>query len=112
MDDSTGKYKNSDARGRSAVLSTALVIGFCLGVVAAQKMYLYNQESSAPALMFHSRKLRLSTVFGKPRSDLEQLLQRIAPQKEVLIAISNSNLLAGELQMWIDVSQNRFDCGP
>lgn len=42
---------------------------------------------------------------GAPRNDLERLLQAVAPQGEVLIAISNSNLLhGGELPMWIDVS--------
>lgn len=39
-----------------------------------------------------------------PRSELEALLQRIAPDKEVMIGISNYNLVdAGEMPAFLEV---------
>lgn len=39
---------------------------------------------------------------GKPRSDLEEVLMKFAPTKDVMIAISNYNLVPyGELPMWL-----------
>jgi hypothetical protein len=44
-------------------------------------------------------------VSNKPRSELEEILQRVAPDKEVMIGISNYNLIpAGELVSFLDVS--------
>lgn len=44
-------------------------------------------------------------VSNKPRSQLEEILQRVAPDKEVMIGISNYNLIpAGELVSFLDVS--------
>jgi len=41
---------------------------------------------------------------GKPRNALEEILQRVAPQGEVMIAISNYNLvLESSLVMWLEV---------
>ena len=48
--------------------------------------------------------LLLGQVGNKPRSELEEILQRIAPDKEVMIGISNYNLIpAGELVSFLDV---------
>lgn len=52
--------------------------------------------------MFHM--MLLEQVSNKPRSELEEILQRIAPDKEVMIGISNYNLIpAGELVSFLDV---------
>ena len=121
-EDSTGKRKYSDVRSRSAVLTAALVVGLCFGVMTAERLYISSQERQHPArrkalqaggggggeAAGAAQQLGLRRAgAGKPRNDLEALLQRVAPQGEVLIAISNSNLLRGELQMWIDVSSSR-----
>lgn len=141
-DDSQGKHKLTDVRSRSAVLTAALVLGICLGVVASEKLYLRSQEQQHPgavAAALRSRKLQtggesgvgsavaltlntgasggdgrggdIPRNMGEPRNELERVLQRVAPQGEVLIAISNSNLLHGELQMWIEVRQRRGQRG-
>lgn len=48
-------------------------------------------------------------VNPKPRSELEALLQKVAPNKEVMIGISNYNLIpAGELVSFLDVSVQPF----
>ncbi len=99
------------------MLTAALVVGICLGTIAAERLYLASQERQHPGAVARSRKalqtggegtvLAAGRSHGKPRNELERLLQRVAPQGEVLIAISNSNLLHGELQMWIDVSTHK-----
>lgn len=43
---------------------------------------------------------------GAPKNPLEELLRRVAPQGEVMIAISNMNLIhEGSLQMWLKCVQ-------
>jgi hypothetical protein len=55
-------------------------------------------------LLFVIFVLLLGQVSNKPRSELEEILQRIAPDKEVMIGISNYNLIpAGELVSFLDV---------
>ena len=55
-------------------------------------------------LLFVLFVLLLGQVSNKPRSELEEILQRIAPDKEVMIGISNYNLIpAGELVSFLDV---------
>lgn len=104
-DDSTGKGKASLLKHRSAVLSGALLVGMCLGVIVSEKVYLATQEDSLPdgaLAAVRSRKLEVGSggdvaatlavggvsggveaiprSTGKPRSDLETLLRKVAPQ--------------------------------
>ena len=133
-DDSTGKHKLSDVRARSALLSAVFILGVCLGVVAAEKLYLATQEaqtSSAGLQSLRTRSQKLEQdgsggsgsgavaaaviavgepqLFQKgkqPRNDLETLLQRVAPDGEVMIAISNMNLIREDsLKLWLKVSR-------
>eukprot|EP00887_Chlorella_sp_A99_P004607 scaffold4.g4607.t1 len=132
---------SSKRRTRSAVLTAALVLGVCLGVVASEKLYLLTQESDMPAealaaarSVARSRKLELRlgagaaaegagaaaavgaaaaaggavlrSSGGEPRSELERVLREVAPQGEVMIAISNYNLIReGSLRMWLQCVQ-------
>jgi hypothetical protein len=114
-DDASGKRKVHNVKARSAVLSAALLVGLCLGVIVSEKVYLLTQEADLPegaVAAVRSRKLevhadggtamRRST--GKPRNELEGILQRVAPQGEVMIAISNMNLIhERSLVMWLEV---------
>lgn len=113
-DDSTGKRKVGALRHRSALLTGALLVGMCLGVLVSEKLYLVTQEAELPEdalAAVRSRKLEVAGGGGaavlavadggvsggpdgiprsgaaKPRNELEALLRRVAPQGEVMIAI-------------------------
>lgn len=113
-DDSTGKRKMGALRHRSALLTGALLVGVCLGVIVSEKLYLVTQEAELPEgalAAVRSRKLEvagdggavaLATAGGgvsggpdaiarsadrQPRNELEALLRQVAPQGEVMIAI-------------------------
>lgn len=131
-DDSTGKHKVSDVRSRSAVLSAVLIVGVCLGVLTSEKLYLLAQESDMPegaVAAARTRKLEVSSkalaggqalaagggaggmrrMGGKPRNQLEELLRKVAPSGEVMIAISNINLIhESSLTMWLEVGAAWF----
>ncbi|KAI3438461.1 hypothetical protein D9Q98_000890 [Chlorella vulgaris] len=114
-----GKHKHTVVRARSAMLTGALLVGVCLGVLVSEKLYLVTQEADLPEgaiAAVRSRKLEVSSgsggsgvmprFTGKPRSELEGILQRVAPKGEVLIAISNFDLIGdGELLMWLECIQ-------
>jgi hypothetical protein len=117
FEDSTGKNKVPHVRARSAILSGALIIGVCLGVIAGEKLYILTQnenQAEVSALALRSRKAleggAISSIgalrsAGKPRSDLEAILQRVAPNGEVMIAISNFVLIEDkELLLWLEVA--------
>ena len=110
-DDSTGKGKGLRARGTR--LTGVFLVGVCLGLIVSEKVYLVTQEADLPegaVAALRSRKLELAgsvgvRFSGEPRNQLEGLLQRVAPQGEVMIAISNYDLIpGGELVMWLEVS--------
>jgi hypothetical protein len=115
-DDSTGKHKVSNVRARSAMLTAALLVGMCLGIIVSEKVYLATQEADLPAgavAAVRSRKLEVHASgsgsgvrrsSGQPRNELEEILQRVAPSGEVMIAISNINLIhEHSLEMWLEV---------
>lgn len=97
-DDPSGKhYKSSQQHSRKEIVYAVLITGVCIGFVAAQHLYMHHQrwEQQVP-----TRQLPQSA----PRSELEGILQRIAPDREVMIAISNYNLiLQGMLTTWLEV---------
>jgi len=133
-DDISGKHKANERAKSSAVLSTVLILGACLGFVVSEKLYLNHEEAkTTPAQLasLRSRKLELGaaqkqssltslttttfssttepSLFAKgrqPRNDLEKILQDIAPDGEVMIAISNMNLIRSEsLVLWLQGAQ-------
>lgn len=97
-DDPSGKHhKLSQQHSRKQILYAVLLTGVCTGFVAAQQLYMHHQrwEEQVP-----TRQLQQSA----PRSELEGILQRIAPDREVMIAISNYNLIReGMLTTWLEV---------
>lgn len=122
-DDDESKYaKASSVQARSAALTAALLVGLCLGIMASERLYLASQEAEVdPAALaaVRSRKLEVGAggtaaggggavslrhVGGKPRNALEVLLREVAPKGEVMIAISNMNLIHEQtLVMWLEV---------
>jgi hypothetical protein len=98
-EDSTGKRRaGTDARSRSAAASLAFILGLCLGVVISERLYVIRQEARAPPGALLSRRFGAGST-----ATLEALLRRVAPQKEVMIVISNMNLMdEGSLRLWLD----------
>ena len=71
FDDSTGKQKAHDARGRTASMSLVLILGICLGVVVSEKVYLRNEEiKSTPAALESLRSQKLE-IGGSRRISTE-----------------------------------------
>lgn len=133
--DSTGKHKVADARSRSAVLSTVFVLGVTLGIVLSEKLYIRTQEGSIPVDVLktlHLQRLGSNTTkevvavasgdkqadtaiephyvkAGEPRNELEKILQSVAPDREVMIVISNMNLVReSSLELWLQVRLAAF----
>ncbi|KAK9837243.1 hypothetical protein WJX81_001335 [Elliptochloris bilobata] len=97
--DSQGKHKPEDARSRAALLYLVFFVGLCGGFVAAQQLYLWSESA---------RLQGAALVADDSGSGLFQLLARVAPPSggrppEVMIAISNYNLIAGgQLIAWLE----------
>ena len=99
-DDPSGKHhKSSQQNSRKQTLYGVLFTGICLGFMASQQLYMRHQRQLDEQVP--SRQLRQKA----PRSELESILQRVAPQREVMIAISNYNLIIeGMLTTWLEVT--------
>lgn len=122
FEDSTGKNKVPNVHVRSAVLSGALIVGACLGLIAGEKLYFltYNEGQQEAAGTLRSRKALEGSASSsggtlrsasKPRSELEAILRRVAPGGEVMIAISNYLLIEDkELLLWLEVSDCTSGC--
>lgn len=101
-DDTNGKVKNTPHLDKSRWWYGVLVCGFCIGFIASQLLYLQSHRHRVPSELKHRRQLQHSV----PASELEQILQQVAPQREVMIAISNYNLIQeGMLTTWLEVSK-------
>lgn len=100
--DTNGKLKGtaySDSKSRWWY--GVLVSGFCIGFIASQLLYMQSHRHHSPSELIHKRQLQ----HNAPASELEQILQQVAPQREVMIAISNYNLIAeGMLTTWLEVN--------
>lgn len=100
-DDSTGKSRTHDARTRSHVLFVTFLGGLCVGFMVAQRVYVSVQNQLGGDV-----NGGLDDVNAKASvpASLVVTLKRVAPQKEVLITISNMRMMKGEkmLQLWID----------
>lgn len=112
-DDSTGKQKFSDARSRSAVLSTIFVLGIMLGIILSESLYIRQQKRSVEGQETEPirKSLRMPSKGGEldakqPRNELEKILLKVAPTKEVMVVISNMNLIREtSLELWIQCAK-------
>jgi hypothetical protein len=98
IEDSTGKSKFMETKTRAKVLTAAFVIGLCVGIIIAERVYIRtNVDDSTPGA---TRSLKLET--STPRNSLEATLRKVAPNKEVLVGVSNRNpLYEGMLDTWL-----------
>lgn len=104
-DDTNGKVKSSHQAGRRTWSYAVLLSGFCVGFLASQLLYLQSHQQHIPNELKHRRQLQ----HGVPASELEKILQQVAPEREVMIAISNYNLIQqGMLTTWLEVSKSVF----
>lgn len=114
-EDSTGKSKITEAKARYKVLISFFLVGLCIGMVIAERLYVQNSQMARPRVLVrqieqtieHQTIGRLHMHSGgsgaaaataapapqKPRNELEALLQKVAPQKELLVAVANKNTL-------------------
>ncbi|KAL0037045.1 hypothetical protein WJX77_010367 [Trebouxia sp. C0004] len=98
-DDPSGKHhKPSQQQSRKQVFYGVLVAGVCLGFIASQNLYMQHQRQ------LDNQVPRRKLVQKEPRSELESILQRVAPEREVMIAISNYKLIReGMLTTWLEM---------
>lgn len=87
-DDSTGKSKIGDSRAKFQILLKAFVIGLCIGVVISERLYIKaNKGVPVPVA------LNLRTERVEKKSALVEKLEKVAPDKEVFLAVSDKALL-------------------
>lgn len=94
---SKGKAANVDDQARSGLV-LAVLVGLCLGVIISERLYIRMHQRDDAQLLTTSELLsrrNLEKSLATPQSQLEELLQRIAPDKEVMIGISNYRLVEG-----------------
>ena len=98
-EDPSGKHhKVSQQHSRKRTLYGVLLAGVCLGFMASQHVYLQHQKQLDKQTV--QRQLKQLP----PRSQLESILQKVAPQREIMIAISSYNLIVeGMLTTWLEV---------
>jgi hypothetical protein len=129
-DDGSGKGKGLDLRsGRHLALTVAFVLGACIGVVAAERVYLATNRADilagvstmGGAAGVVAAASAAAPVGGPPRGAapaalsaqelagnpelkaLQAYLEQVAPEGEVLIGVSNKNpMLEGMLDTWLE----------
>lgn len=75
------------------------MIGLCIGAICGQRYYIAVGtkpiEYIQSKLHHHHAAVKETnfTYNGPPRNDLESLLRKIAPDRELLVAVANKNLL-------------------
>mmetsp|Transcript_6937 Transcript_6937/g.11803 ORF Transcript_6937/g.11803 Transcript_6937/m.11803 type:complete len:388 (-) Transcript_6937:991-2154(-) len=118
FDDSTGKNKNADTKVRNIALVTVFVVGLCIGVVLAERVYIQRggklpkpkflmthhdslarstEETGSPSrsnlvTIQAANKLSSYSDSSPPRNELERQLRLVAPSKEVMVAVANKNV--------------------
>jgi len=123
MDDSTGKRKVFGMRERNDMLVALFVVGLCLGIIISERLYISSNKEdilhgtalpNKPKSMKQQQQVRFSrsdlasssaaspaaaaepiVVYPKTQQmkELEAYLLKVAPDKEVLIGVSNVNPL-------------------
>ncbi|GMH33869.1 hypothetical protein BSKO_01703 [Bryopsis sp. KO-2023] len=103
MGSDDSKFRTQDSRTRSQLLFTAFVVGLLSGFVIAQGAYLKALGSSATSSI-SSISPKMSPPSSRPNKSLMKVLKKVAPNKEVLITISNANMMEGEkmLEIWLE----------
>lgn len=111
----------SPLQARNTVMLSIFVVGLCIGMIIAERVYI-SRGGRVPKPRFlqthHDALQKIGTGNGKtvskggsitakgssnsklveysdsapPRNDLEELLRKIAPQKEVMVAVANKNV--------------------
>lgn len=108
MDDPQGKLRTSNAHSRSTSITITLIIGMCMGFMLSQDYYLgkYGHGNAGGLSAWaHRRSAQQQLNVNK---ELQRVLKRIAPQKEVMIAISDMNSIRGRtLLTWLKVCECR-----
>ncbi|KXZ46748.1 hypothetical protein GPECTOR_41g713 [Gonium pectorale] len=97
-DDSTGKSKITEAKTRYTVLATFFAIGVCLGVIISERVYVQKRALLPQPRQLVSQMANAMHHVGHhapaaPRNELEAYLMKIAPQKELLLAVANKNTM-------------------
>ncbi|GIL62084.1 hypothetical protein Vafri_16376 [Volvox africanus] len=97
-DDSTGKSKITEAKTRYTVLASFFAIGLCLGIVISERIYVQKRAViPKPRQLVSEIASRMHvghhTAIAGPRNELEAYLMKIAPQKELLLAVANKNTM-------------------
>lgn len=97
--DSTGKTKAKRERARSHLSFVALAMGFCVGFVLIQRGYIEFHRYS-----YFKQSMAVNESSNIKHSGLLQLLEEVAPTREVLVAVSNIKMMQGEkmLQIWLE----------
>lgn len=94
FDDSTGKGKIADAQQRSGLILKVFGLGVCLGLIIAERVYLTSNRQDI--LQGTPQSQAFVTQQDNQDHSLDALhayLEKVAPQKEVLIGVSNRNPL-------------------
>jgi hypothetical protein len=94
----------ADARGRAATAAAQNSGGGLLAAVLGRRAGAARPGAaiSVPAPTTTTDADGAAAYAGPPRNDLEALLRRVAPSREVMIAVSDSNLLReGTLGEWL-----------
>jgi hypothetical protein len=127
LDDDDGKGKGLDLRhGRHLALTVAFAVGVCAGVVAAERLYLATNRADilagvsamggggADASPASAAGGAAGGVLPAPLEpdaleksaelrELRAYLEKIAPEGEVMIGVSNQNpMLEGMLDTWLE----------
>ena len=101
LDDPTGKLgKPSQSKLTNSL--ALFLIGLCVGAICGQRYYI---AVGTKPIQYITNKFRhakdsltshadlVAPYTGPPRNDLETLLRKIAPDRELLVAVANKNLL-------------------
>ena len=84
-------------------------VGMCAGFMLSQRLYLHWHTLASPSvpsspLQAAGDSLALQPLPAQPRSELDSILRHIAPQREVMVAISNYAPVAqGMLPTFLEV---------
>lgn len=108
-EDPSGKGKIAHTTERVKVLSAAFIIGLCIGLVVAERVYIATNAASgggaatSTPIRTHSAALQALSTGDAQSAALLSVLQRVAPSGEVLIALSNKiPFREGTLLTWLE----------